>query len=317
MSEAVDTYQDALWRAFPKTRAEFEERFATEEACRDFLIESRWNGEPTCVRCGCKKVWSERGGRLFECSDCGHQTSVTAGTLFHGTRKPLRDWFRAIFEVCVHRGGVSSADLQRILGFGSYATAWHWTHKIRCAMVRKGRDRLDGNAQIDETLVGGKGAQKEIVVVAAEENGRVRMTHVPGNHTEALKVVADREIGPKTEVKTDGNPAYGEKSLGKRPHAPKVQTKAERKQADHLQHVHWMASLMKRWLLGTHHGGVRSKHLQSYLDEFCFRQNRRHTKGPTRLVSRCLEGMLVHAPLTKRQLIDETYEFRHFQKTSY
>lgn len=317
MAEAAEAHQDALWRGFPKTRAEFEERFSSEEACREFLIGCRWNGEPACARCGCKKVWPERGGKLFECSDCGHQTSVTSGTLFHGTRKPLRDWFRAIFEVCVHRNGVSSADLQRILGFGSYGTAWHWTHKIRRAMVRQGRDKLDGSAQVDETLVGGKGAQKEIVVVAAEEKGRVRMTHAPGNHTEALKVVADREIGAKTEVKTDGNAAYGKKSLGKRPHEPKVQTKAERKAADHLQLMHWMASLLKRWLLGTHHGGVRAKHLQSYLDEFCFRQNRRHTKGPARLVARCLEGMLAKAPLTKRQLIDDTHEFRHFQNASY
>ena len=317
MSEAADTHQDVLWRAFPKTHAEFEERFSTEEACRALLIDCRWHGEPACARCGCKTVWPERGGKLFECSDCGHQTSVTSGTLFHGTRKPLRDWFRAIFEVCAHRNGVSSADLQRILGFGSYGTAWHWTHKIRRAMVRKGRDKLDGSAQVDETLVGGKGAEKEIVVVAAEEKGRVRMTHAPGNHAEALKVAVDREIGAKSEVKTDGNPAYAEKSLGKRPHKPKVQTKAERKEADHLQLMHWMAALLKRWLLGTHHGGVRAKHLQSYLDEFCFRQNRRHTKGPARLVARCLEGMVVQAPLTKRQLINQTQEFRHFQNASY
>jgi transposase-like protein len=317
MTDAADSHQDILWRAFPRTRGEFEERFATEEACREFLMQCRWNGKPECGRCGCKKVWPERGGKLFECSDCGHQTSVTSGTLFHGTRKPLKDWFRAIFEVCVHRHGVSSADLQRILGLGSYGTAWHWTHKIRRAMVRKNRDKLDGCAQVDETLVGGKGAQKEIVVVAAEENGRIRMTHAPGNHTQALKVVADREIGEMTAVKTDGNAAYGRKSLGDRPHEPKVQSDAEIKEADYLQHLHWMASLLKRWLLGTHHGGVRAKHLQSYLDEFCFRQNRRRTKGPARLVARCLEGMLTQTPITMRQLINETHECRLFQGASY
>lgn len=317
LPDDAGSHHDALWRAFPKTRGEFEERFATEQACREYLVQCRWNGEPACKRCGCKKVWPERDGTLFECSDCGHQTSLTAGTLFHGTRKRLKDWYRAIFEVCVHRNGISSADLQRILGFGSYGTAWHWTHKIRRAMVRKSRNKLDGCAQVDETLVGGKGAVKEIVVVAAEENGRVRMTHAPGNHAEALKVVAEREIADKAAVKTDGNPAYGETSLGKREHDPKVQTKEERRQADHLQLLHWMASNLKRWLLGTHHGGVRPKHLQSYLDEFCFRQNRRRTRGPARLIARCLEGLLNSPPLTKRQLIDETYECRLFQHASY
>jgi transposase-like protein len=254
---------------------------------------------------------------LLECSDCGHQTSVTSGTLFHGTRKPLTMWFRAIFEICVHRHGISAADLQRILGLGSYGTAWHWAHKIRRAMVRENRDKLDGCAQVDETLVGGKGATKEIVVAAVEEKGRVRMTHAPGNHKEALKVVADREIGEQTTVKTDGHAGYDEASLGKRPHEPKVQTKAELKENDHLQLLHWWASLLKRWLLGTHHGAVRAKHLQAYLDEFCFRQNRRRTKGPARLVARCLEGMLASGPLTKRQLIDETCECRLFQGASY
>ncbi len=316
-TEGAGGHLDALWREFPRTRGEFEERFASEAACREYLINCRWNGEPACARCDCKKVWPERGGTLFECSRCGHQTSLTSGTLFHGTRKPLQDWFRVIFEVCVHRSGVSSADIQRILGFGSYSTAWHWTHKIRRAMVRKNRDNLHGCAQLDETLVGGKGAGKEIVVIAAEEYGRVRMTQAPGNHQEALKVVADQEIGATADVKTDGNPAYSETSLGQRPHEPKVQTKAERKAGDHLQLLHWMASNLKRWLLGTHHGGVQPKHLQAYLDEFCFRQNRRRTRGPARLVARCLEGMLSQAPLSKRQLIDDTFECRNFQYASY
>jgi hypothetical protein len=101
-------------------------------------------------------VWCERGGTLCECAGCGHQTSLTSGTLFHGTRKPLRLWFRAIWEICVHHHGISAADLQRILGLGSYETAWAWAHRIRRAMVRENREGLQGCVQVDEVHVGGK-----------------------------------------------------------------------------------------------------------------------------------------------------------------
>ena len=312
-------HQNGLWRDFPKTWDEFETRFPDEAACRDYLIRCRWNGKPVCAKCGGTKLWRGRGGKLFECADqsCRHQTSLTSGTLFHGTRKQLRTWFRVIFEICVRRSGVSSADLQRIFGFGSYSTAWHWAHKIRRAMVRIDRDKLTGVAQLDETEIGGKGQPKEIVVVVAEEKSRVRMVHAPGNHAEALKVAADNEIGEKTKAKTDGHKAYNKTSLSEREHEPRVQTKAEKKAGDHLQLMHWAASNVKKWLLGTHHGAVSPKHLQSYLDEYCFRYNRRNTNGVVRLVARCLENIFAYPPLTKRQLIDDTYECRNFETASY
>ena len=317
MNEQARDHHEALWRDFPKTAEEFNTRFPDEAAARDYLIRCRWNGVPACAKCGSTHVWPERGGTLFECADCRHQTSITSGTLMHGTRKPLRTWFRAIFEVCVRRNGISAADLQRILGFGSYETAWAWLHKIRRALVREKRYKLDGCAQVDEAKIGGKGADKEMIVVAAEQNGRVRMVHVPGNHAEALKVVADAEISEKTEIKTDGHKGYNKTSLGGRSHHAKVQSKAEKQVCDHLQLCHWAISNLKRWLLGTHHGGVRPKHLQSYLDEFAFRYNRRHTCGPARLVARCLEGIVARPPMTLRQLIDNTEECRIFQRASY
>ena len=91
--------KDDLWRNFPKTVLEFERRFATEEACRAYWIKARWGGEPACARCGSKRVWAERGGFLFECGDCDHQTSLTSGTLLEKTRKPFKVWFRAVFEI--------------------------------------------------------------------------------------------------------------------------------------------------------------------------------------------------------------------------
>jgi len=243
--------------------------------------------------------------------------SLTAGTLFHGTRKPLKLWFRAIWEVFVHKHSIPAADLLRILGLGSYGTAWLWLHKTRSAMVRENRDKLNDCAQLDETFIGGKEAEKDIVVVAGEEHGRVRLIHAPGNHSACIKHVADSEIITETKVKTDGHAGYNKKTLGGRDHEMKVQTDNERRKNDHLQLCHWTAANMKRWLLGTHHGTVRAKHLQSYLDEYTFRYNRRRTNGVGRLVARCIETMVIKPPMTVRQLIDGTYACRNFETASY
>ena len=173
---------DDLWRDFPKTATEFEARFATEEDCRAYWIEARWGGEPACARCNSTRVWTIREGTTFECADCDHQTSLTSGTLLEKTRKPLKMWFRAIFEISTRRTGISAKDLQRIMGFGSYKTAWSWLHKLRAAIVRPDREPLGPFVQADETLVGGKGSpHKELVLVAAEADGRVRLAHAENN----------------------------------------------------------------------------------------------------------------------------------------
>ena len=114
---------DALWRDFPKTATEIEVRFATEDDCRADWIEVRWGGEPACARCESKRVWTIRQGSTFECADCGHQTSLTSGTVLEKTRKPFKKWLRAIFEITARRTSISAKDLQRIMGFGSYKTA--------------------------------------------------------------------------------------------------------------------------------------------------------------------------------------------------
>ena len=150
---------DDLWRDFPRTATEFEARFATEEELSGVLDgAARWGGKPACARrCHSTRVWTERGGFLFECAACGHQTSLTSGTLLEKTRKPLKMWFRAVFEISTRRTGISAKDLQRIMGFGSTRAAWAWLHKLRAALVRSKREPLGPFVQIDEALVGGKG----------------------------------------------------------------------------------------------------------------------------------------------------------------
>lgn len=301
-----------LWRDFPKTALEFEERFRTEEDCRDYWIEVRWGGRPACARCNSTRVWTERGGFLFECAECGHQTSLTSGTLLEKTRKPLKVWFRAVFEISSRKNGISAKELQRIMGFGSYKTAWTWLHKLRTAMVRPDRQPLGQHVEIDEAYVGAKRSGKSLVLVATETDGRIRMSQAENNDAETLKRFADAEIAPDASATTDGHAGYNAKSLGERPHEAVVQTKAERAESDALQRAHWAISLLKRWLLGTHGSAVDMKYLQAYLDEYVFRYNRRGTKGVGRIVARTIEQLVVHAPRTMRQIINETVPYRMF-----
>jgi hypothetical protein len=304
---------DALWRDFPKTATEFEARFATEADCRAYWIEARWGGKPACARCDGERVWTIREGTTFECADCGHQTSLTSGTLLEKTRKPLKMWFRAVFEISTRRTGISAKDLQRIMGFGSYETAWTWLHKLRAAMVRSDSEPLGPFVQIDEALVGGKGGpHKELVLAAAEANGRIRLAHADNNDAHTLKRFADGQIAAGTQVVTDGHAGYNDKSLGLRPHKAVVQTKAERRENDAVQACHWAISNLKRRLLGTHAGAISAKHLQAYLDEFTFRHNRRKTKGVSRIAGRVIEQLVAHAPLPMKILIKATMHYRWF-----
>ena len=304
---------DDLWRDFPRTATEFEARFATEEDCRAYWIKARWGGNPACATCKSTRVWTIRKGTTFECADCGHQTSLTSGTLLEKTRKPLKAWFRAVFEISTHRTGISAKDLQRIMGFGSYETAWTWLHKLRAALVRPDREPLGPFVQIDEALVGGKGGpNKELVLVAAEANGRVRLAHADNNDAGTLKCFADGQIATDAKVVTDGHAGYSGKSLGKRSHEPIVQSKEERREDDAVQSCHWTISLLKRWLNGTHAGAVSDKHLQAYLDEFAFRHNRRKTKGVGRIAARVIGSLVAHVPMTMRAIVDATVRSRWF-----
>lgn len=146
--------QKELGRDYPKTLGEFTARFLTEDSCRAYLVQMRWPEEIVCPSCGATKMWETRWG-LFVCASCGHNQSVTARTIYEGTRKPLIKWFRMMWLITCQKTGVSALDLQQALGLGMYFTAWTWLHKLRRAMVRPGRDRLCGTIEVDETFIGG------------------------------------------------------------------------------------------------------------------------------------------------------------------
>lgn len=273
---------------------ELERRFASEEACRQYLFQLRWPEGFVCPRCGAKQAWSMTRGRWL-CTACRYQAPVTAGTIFQDSHLPLTTWFRAMWYVTSQKTGVSALGLQRVLGLGSYRTAWALLHKLRRAMVRPGRDRLRGVVEVDETywgseeegVVGRLTDAKALIIVAAEEDGagigRVRLRRIPDLAKPTLHGFIAQAIEPGSTVRTDGLNAY--RGLQDYGHDRRVQR--EQPKGEHLlPRVHRVVSLMKRWLLGTHQGAIRHAHLDDYLDEFTFRFNRRKSASRGKLFYR-------------------------------
>ena len=272
---------------FPRTLGEFQTRFSSEEACARFLAESRWPDGRLCPRCGHGEAYPLPRRRLTQCKGCGHQASLTAGTVLHKTRTPLTQWFRAAYLMTTLTPGISALQLQRQLGLRQYRTAWVMCHKLRAGMVRPGRDPLCGTVEVDETYVGGpehgkpgRGAAGKTAVVGAVEDrgtsaGRVRLQLIPDCSADSLKAFVEANVEHGSVVKTDGWEGYGPLDPKHYRHRPKIQGGGENA-ARWLPHIHRVFSNLKTWLKGTHHG-VDPKHLQAYLNEFVFRYNRRRT----------------------------------------
>lgn len=252
---------------------------------------------------------------LLRCRSCHGRTSLTADTVFQGTRKPLRMWFLAMWFVTSQKNGVSALGLQRVLGLGSYETAWTWLHKLRRAMVRPGRDRLTGAVEIDETYVGGpeqgtKGRETEskaIVAVAAEKNGRgigrIRLRRVIDVSGDSLIPFVKEAVTPGSVVRTDGWSGYSDLKKAGYKHQIIVIGRGTELAHEVLPRVHMAASLLKRWLNGTHQGGVQHQHLDYYLDEFAFRFNRRHSKARGLLFHRLAQQAVAVDPAPYRTIV--------------
>lgn len=310
---------------FPKTLPEFEARFGSERQCHDFLVKLRWPDGFECPKCRRREAWLNSRG-LFECP-CGRQTSVTAGTMFHRTHKPLTLWFKAMFLMVASKSGLSAVTLMRLMGF-TYKTAWTWLHKLRGAMVRPDRPKLEGKVEVDESFVGGvkkgahgRGTSNPIAACAAERLdaptepgapparvpptvlGRVRLEVIEDATEVSLTAFTDNNVEGASTVITDGHSGYGELSdvgfihephvIGNPKNAPKI-----------LPAVHRIFSLAKRWLLGTHQGAVSPKHLPAYLHEYEFRFNRRRSSSRAMLFHRLAEIAVVVAPTTYRDIVN-------------
>ena len=293
---------------YPRTLQELLIWFPDEQACLGYLERLRLGDGFVCPCCGPVDGgwWVVRRG-LRKCAVCHHETSVTAGTIFHGSRLPLTTWFAAVWYVVNQKQGVSALGLQHVLEFGSYQTAWAWLHKLRRAMVLPGRELLSGVVEVDESYVGARrtgaggrrAAGKAIVAIAVEGDQapeRVRMRRIPNVTKDMLTDFVLDNVARGSEVRTDGWQGYFD--IGRYRFSHVVTNVSASGDPAHvaLPHVHLVSSLLQRWILGTHQGAISHAQLDYYLDEFTFRFNRRGARHRGLLFYRLLEGALAAGP---------------------
>jgi len=263
---------------FPKTIFEFNQWFPDEESCVKFLIQSRWPDGFICPRCGHNEYFWQNTRELLQCKFCGYQASPTAGTVMHRSKMPLKTWFHAAYLVSTLTPGMSALQFQRQVGISSYKTAFMMFHKLRAAMVRPGRDQLNGLVEVDETYVGGerpgrvgRGALGKVIVVGAVDirgtsANRIRLQVIPNVTGATLITFIQANIAPGSTIKTDDWQGYSKVTEAGYQHIISTE----------LTHIHRVFGNLKTWLIGTHHG-VSPQHLQAYLNEYTFRFNRRGT----------------------------------------
>lgn len=306
---------------YPKDFQEFLNRFQSEEDCWDYLFAARWPEGFHCPKCDCSKYYLNNR-KVAECNKCGHQLSVTAGTIFHGTRKPLLLWFHVMWWVAAQKTGVSASNFKDFMGFGSYETAWAWLHKLRRAMVRPGRERLSGEVEVDETFIGGKESgkkedgtgktgrgrlEKSLVVVATEcigkQIGRVRFKCIDSASSDNLVKFVEENIQFGSTVITDGWRGYNSLADSKNyTHVIKSISGSGQEAHELLPHVHMVDSLLKRWINGTHQGRISSKHLEYYLDEYAFRFNRKLSNHRGKVFYRLVQQAVTSSPTPLKDL---------------
>jgi transposase-like protein len=290
---------------------EFQERFATEAACREYLFFSRWPEGFACPSCGGDRAGAETRRHLWICSSCGHQTSVTAGTVMHGTRTPLRLWFWAAYLVATHHPGISAKQLQRQLGLRRYETAWLMLQKLRRAMIAPEREALKREVEIDEFFLGGleegqrggrQRGKKALCAVAVEVrgrgSGRVRLHVLADASARSLGAFVASTTATGSVVHSDAWKGYNGLSKAGYDHRPRSQ-RAGVGEEPYLPRAHRVISNLKAWMHGTHRG-VGDPHLQVYLDEYVFRHNRRRT--PMAAFQTLLGLGALHAPTTYDQI---------------
>ena len=299
---------------YPENFEQFITRFATEQDCNDYILGLRWPQGFVCPRCYSDRSWKTKRS-LLVCSECGHQASITAGTIFQGTRKPLRLWFHVMWWMMSQKTGASAKNLQHTMGFQRYETAWTWLHKLRRAMVRPGREQLKGIVEVDETFIGGteedakgrKTETKTLVVIAVEVEekklGRIRFRVIPDASADSLIPFIRENVTPDSVVITDGWLGYAPLKKEKYEHVVQNISQSEEKASELLPHAHLVVSLIKRWLMGTHQGAVSPKHLAGYLDEYAFRFNRRLSTHRGKLFYRLIQQAVSTEPISRQEIV--------------
>ena len=302
---------------YPKDFQEFLIQFPDEKSCWQYLIDIRWSDGYVCPHCNSANYWLTAQHKIH-CTSCEKAFSITSGTIFQDSKKPLLLWFHIMWWVVAQKTGASAYNLMDFMGFGSYQTAWLWLHKLRRVMVRQGREKLSGVVEVDETYIGGeeigtgkqgRGAEeKSLVIVATEcigkKIGRVRFRIIPDASQESLISFIEENVETQSTVITDGWSGYASLSKSKDyVHIEKVIAGSGKQAHELLPHVHMVDSLVKRWINGTHQGKMSPKYLEYYLDEFAFRFNRKVSTHRGKLFYRLMQQAVTTLPVTYDEMI--------------
>lgn len=282
---------------YPASQWDYEAWFDSEEAACEYFAAVRWREGWECPRCGAPGTGAASKPNRWWCGSCRHHISLTTGTSLHNSKLPTRTWLAAAWHVTATKAGMSAVSLSRTLGV-SYESAWLMLHKMREVMTQKGRDRLFGDIEIDETYLGGRDPgnpgrsrnKKTLVAIAVELEpsgglGRIRVARIPDASGLALADFIEAHIEPGSWLLPDAWEGYPSavRVLKSRGHVYGIKATNHSQStamAHVLQpHVHRVASLLKRWLLSTHQGAVDVPHLDAYLSEYVFRFNRRKSNS--------------------------------------
>jgi ribosomal protein L37AE/L43A len=291
---------------FPKGLPSFIQRFGSEEACRKYLSEIKWPDGFSCPNCGCKTYWNHAKKDLWICTKCEHQTSLRAGTVFEHSKKPLTIWFFAIFHITNSKQGISALELQRLMEFGSYKTAWTWLHKLRQFMAPTEKSpKLKAEVEVDDLTIGGKleggkpgrGSENKAKLMIALErrgrrSGRVRVEVVEAHNTSEMCAFTRKYVEPGATLYIDGteflNPLASEgyvlHSVTTNINGRPIKGRQGKKLAElQLPKAHRVITKIKLLFGGTHQNSWSAKHLNNYLGEYCYRFDRRDSDTPGRM----------------------------------
>lgn len=310
--------KDLIIEDFPMSEIEFEKRFNTEQTCMDYLAKMKWPEGFCCRCCGHREHWIS-AKRIYICTRCEAGYSLTAGTVMHGTKKPLTYWFKAMWWFTTRKSGVNAVNLKELLGLGSYQTAWAWLHKLRRCTIRQNREPLSGTVEVDEFFIGGqksgkrgRGADGKTIVLAAVEKegnkfGRIRLQVVPDCSGDALERFVGTNVILGSRVCTDGWKGYNFASKNYS-HDKVIASKTVDKNSV-LPGVHRIASLVKRLMLGTFQGRFAPAHFQCYMDEYVFRFNRRTSRNIGKKFMRIVQQVSSSTKTTYRQIVGGVSQF--------